>query len=316
MKSMLRAPVDRLGLLLDVEGVDAERALAELLVGAGVLGEHQDAVAGVDGRRLLGDEVHAVEERVDHEQVEVLVAGDGLVEVLVDAEVDRHPVGRAVAVVDDRDERLDPLQVLLVLGDVLPRRLQVGDERDPLVELRVVGEELVEGGEAAEDVLGEVGAVDADDQVLAAAGEQLALVVGDLLGRGDAAQALGVDPERVGADPDLAVAVADDLVAVVDLAADQLAAAVEEVVDVGGGVEADDVVAEQAVEDLVAPLARQDPPGVRVRPGDVDEVVEERLGPLARGRSPAPCRGGSRGTSPAAAPARRAASAPSGRCRR
>ena len=172
--------------------------------------QHQDAVAGVDRRRLLGDEVHAVEERVDHQQVEVLVAGDRLVEVLVDAEVDRHPVGGPVAVVDDRDQRLDPLQVLLVLGDVLPRGLQVGDEGDPLVELRVVGEELVEGGEPAEHVLGQVGAVDADDQVLAAAGEQLALVVGDLVDGGDPPQALGVDPERIGADPDLAVPVVDD----------------------------------------------------------------------------------------------------------
>ena len=176
----------------------------------------------------------------------------------------------------------------------------MGDERDPLVELGMVGEELVEGGEAAEHVLGEVGAVDADDQVLAAAREELALVVGDLLGVGDPPQPLGVDPERVGADPDLAAVVADDLVAVVDLAADQLAAAVEEVVDVGARVEADDVVGEQAVEDLLAPVPRQDPPGVGVRPGDVDEVVEEGVRAAPPGRSPAPCRGGSRGTSPAA----------------
>ena len=85
-----------------------------------------------------------------------------------------------MAVVDDRDQRLDPLQVLGVLGHVLARGLQVGDEGDLLAELRVLGEEGVEGGEAAQHVLREVGAVDADDQVLAAALEHLALGLGDL----------------------------------------------------------------------------------------------------------------------------------------
>ena len=106
----------------------------------------------------------------------MLVAGDRLVEVLVDPQVDRHPVGGAVAVVDDGDQRLDPLQVLGVLRDVLSRGLQVGDEGDLLAVLGVLLEEDVECREPAQHVLGEVGAVDADDQVVPPPAQQLLLV--------------------------------------------------------------------------------------------------------------------------------------------
>jgi len=83
-------------------------------------------------------------------------------------------------VVDDCDQRLDAFQVFRVLRHVLARGLQVGDEGDPLAELRVLLEEGVEGGEAAQHILGEVGAVDAEDEVLTAALEDLALGLGDL----------------------------------------------------------------------------------------------------------------------------------------
>ena len=43
--------------------------------------------------------------------------------------------------------------------------------------------------------------------------------------------------------------------------------------------EADDVVGEQAAVDRLAPASREDPPRVRLRPGDVDEVLEEGVGP-------------------------------------
>jgi hypothetical protein len=73
-----------------------------------------------------------------------------------------------VAVVDHGDERLDPLQVLGVLGHVLAGGHQVGDERDALAELRVLLKEDVEGCEPAEHVLGQVRAVHSQDHVLAA----------------------------------------------------------------------------------------------------------------------------------------------------
>ena len=136
--------------------------------------QDRHAVALVDERALLRHEVHAVEHRVDDQHVVVLVGGDGLLEVVAQLELDRHPVRRAVAVVDDRDERLDALEVLRVLGHVRPRRHQLRDERDLLAELRVLLEEQVEGGEPAQDVLRQVRAVDAQDQVVAPPAQQLA----------------------------------------------------------------------------------------------------------------------------------------------
>ena len=136
--------VDRVGQLLDVERVDRQRELAELLVRAGVLAQDRDPVALVDQRPLLGHEVHPVEHRVDHHHVVVLVGGDGLLEVVAQLQVDRHPVRRPVPVVDHRHQRLDLLQVLRVLGHVRPRRHQLRRERDPLGELRVLLEEDVE----------------------------------------------------------------------------------------------------------------------------------------------------------------------------
>ena len=155
----------------------------------------------------------------------------------------------------------------------------MGDEGDLLAELGVLLEEDVEGGEAPQHVLREVGAVDADDQVVAAALEQLLLVAGDLLRLGRAVEPLGVDRERVGADPGLAALVDHRAALVVDLQLHQLAAALEEVAAVGRGVEADDVVGEHAPVDLLAPAVGEHPPGVRLGPGDVDEVVEEGVGP-------------------------------------
>ena len=102
---------------------------------------------------------------------------------------------------------------------------------------------------------------------------------GDLLARGDRVEALGVDRQRVGAHPGLATVVEHRPALEVGVELHQLAAALEEVVAVGARVEADDVVGEQSLEDLLAHLGGQDAPGVRLRPGDVDEVVEEDVGP-------------------------------------
>ena len=103
--------------------------------------QNRHAGALVHHRPLLGDEVHAVEHRVDDQHVVVLVGGDRLLEVVAQLQLDRHPVRRPVAVVDHGHDRLDPLQVLRVLGHVGPRRHQLGDERDPLAELRVLLQE-------------------------------------------------------------------------------------------------------------------------------------------------------------------------------
>jgi hypothetical protein len=67
----------------------------------------------------------------------------------------------------------------------------------------------------------------------------------------------------------------------VDLGADQLAAALQEVAPVGLGVEADDVVRQDSGVELLADARRQYPPGVGLGPGNVDEVVQEGVGTSA-----------------------------------
>ena len=65
-------------------------------------------------------------------------------------------------------------------------------------------QEDVEGGEPAQHVLRQVGAVDAQDQVVAAAAQKLRLVLGHLLGAAARSKLARVDAERVGAHPGLA----------------------------------------------------------------------------------------------------------------
>ena len=95
---------------------------------------------------------------------------------------------------------------------------------------------------------------------------------------GELARGAVVDRQRVGAHPDLALAEAHDAALEVDLEVHQVAAALQEVAPVGARVEADDVVREQAREDLLADARGQHAPGVRLRPRDVDEVVQEDVG--------------------------------------
>ena len=90
-----------------------------------------------------------------------------------------------------------------------------------------------------------------------------------------------VDRQRIGAHPHLAAVALHDAALHVDLEVHQVAAALEEVAPVGARVEADDVVGQQAVVDLVADLGREHAPGVRLRPRDVHEVVQEGVRPRA-----------------------------------
>src|SRR5581483_742954 len=83
--------VDRLGLAGDVERIHRQRPLAELLVRARVLGQHQHPVALVDERRLLRDQVHPVEDGVHEQHVVLLVRRDRLREVVADPEIDGQP---------------------------------------------------------------------------------------------------------------------------------------------------------------------------------------------------------------------------------
>jgi hypothetical protein len=121
-------------------------------------------------------------------------------------------------------------------------------------------EEDVERSESAEDVLREVGPVHADDQVVAPALQELLLVLQHLARLGRPLQPRRVNAERVGADPGLPPVVKDGAALIVHLELHQVAAAVQEVAAIRGGVEADDVVGQQPVVDRLAHARRQDPP--------------------------------------------------------
>ena len=161
---------ERVRLSLDVEGVDADREQAELVVRADVLREHQHPVAGVDQRSLLGDQIHPIRKRVDQEHVVLPVGSDGLREVIVDSQVDGgSAVGRGPALADRARRALDRREVVGVLGDLEPRRIEQDEEAHAAPPLRLLLEEPVERLQAAHDVLRRIGAVDAQDRAARAA---------------------------------------------------------------------------------------------------------------------------------------------------
>ena len=143
--------MDRVGQLLDVERVHRQRILAQLLVRPRVLREDRHALAFVDDRSLLGHQVHAVEHRVHQQHVVVLVGRHRLLQVIAQLQLDRHPIGRAVTVVDDRHRvpRSAP-DTPRTRGTSVRRGHQLGHERHPLAELRVLLEEQIERREAAQ----------------------------------------------------------------------------------------------------------------------------------------------------------------------
>ena len=155
--------VERARALLDVVRVHRERRRLQLVVRAGLGREAQHAVAAVDDRPFLGDEVESVAQRVDEQHVVALHARDGTGEVVAVVEQDRHPVARRPAVVDARHGLLDLVLVREVLGEALARRVHHRDEHDPAPQARARFEQPVVGEEAADDVLRRFDAVGARD---------------------------------------------------------------------------------------------------------------------------------------------------------
>ena len=139
-------------------------------------------------------------------------------------------------------------------------------------------EELVERREAAQDVLRQVRAVDAQDDVLAAAALELLLELERAVRRGHPPRRLVVDRQRVRAHPHLAPVVLHDAALEVDVQPHEVAAALQEVPAVRARVEADDVVRQHALVDRVADPPREHAPRVGLRPRDVDEVMQEDVG--------------------------------------
>src|SRR4028118_782078 len=211
--------VDGVGLLVEVVGVDGQGVLAELLVGAGVLGEHEDAVPLVDDGGLLGDEVHAVADGVDEQDVVVLVRGDGAGEVVHHKELYRGPAVRAVLLVALPRRQAAGLQVRRVLGNVAAGGLELGQEGHVLPHLRVPLEHPAVGLEAADYVLGEVGPVHPQEEL---AWEPLykLLLLEHGLAAGELPELGRVYGDGVGPPPHLASCVPHDTVPHVGLGAE------------------------------------------------------------------------------------------------
>jgi len=129
---------------------------------ARILGEDEHAVADVDERRLLGDEVQAVVDGVHEQHVELLVRGDRALEVVRDPKLDGGRVSR----VHVRGRSLDRRHVLDVLGNRLPRRIEQRVEPRPAAPLGIGVEQHAERFEAAHDVLRRVGSIDPEDKLL------------------------------------------------------------------------------------------------------------------------------------------------------
>ena len=116
--------LDRVGRPLDVERVDRQRERAELLVRAGVLGEDQHAGAFVHERSFLRNQVHSVDDGVDEEDVVLLVGGDRLGEVVGNPEIDGRPPRVGELVIHLARRTVDRSNVLRIVGDLLPGRVQ------------------------------------------------------------------------------------------------------------------------------------------------------------------------------------------------
>src|SRR5205823_13682440 len=114
----------------------------------------------------------------------------------------------------------------------------------------------------AQHVLRQVGTVYAQDQVLAPPPQQLALVDVDLRPLGDAPERVRGDRQRVGAHPGLTALEVDHARCFVDVQVEQLPAAEQEVAPVQVRVEADDVVRQNPLVEVLAHVARQHAPRV------------------------------------------------------
>src|SRR5205823_12727596 len=102
--------------------------------------------------------------------------------------------------------------------------------------------EDVKRAQPAQHVLAQVGPVDAKNQVVAPAAQQLGLELAGALTPRDALHRPRVDRQGISPHPDIAPLAANHAPLEVDVETEQVLAALQEVATVGAGVKADDVV--------------------------------------------------------------------------
>ncbi len=172
---------------------------------------------------------------------------------------------------------LDRAEVLRVLGNVLSGRIEERQHRDAAVHLRMSIEVVLEGLEPTDDVLRRVRAVDAKHQELGPPRGELGLEETDVVALGELGELGSVDGDRAGHGLRPAAVERADIRLEVALAVHEVSGGAHEVQPPALGVEAHDVVGEQAFVDGPPDRIRQDAPQVGLRPGDVHEVGERRV---------------------------------------
>ena len=178
-------------------GLTVDRPLAELLVRARVLGEDEHAVALVDERRLLRDEVEPVEDRVHEQDVELLVRRHGLREVVLDPQLERLPALGAKRSLTSRAARWIAPRYSAYSGMSCREGSSSASIRTRPSELGMRVEEELERLEAAHDVLRRVGAVDAHDELLGPRPRSAGLGLEHLGSAASLVELVRVDRDRV-----------------------------------------------------------------------------------------------------------------------
>jgi hypothetical protein len=183
--------------------------------------------------------------------------------------------GGAERPVEPADETLELAAESLVRLHVRARWDRHLDEPHALGQVRVAADQLLEGEEAARDALRVVEPVDAEDQRTALRPGAQRLRLGDdggLLRR--RREALGIDAHREGPEPDLPRADADTVALGRD--AEHAQERRREVAQVRRRVKADEVRAEESLENLLAERQRAEHLGGGKR--NVEEVADADFG--------------------------------------
>ena len=263
---------------VDVVRVD-QVGLPQLLRGPGELAQHQRAVVAVPaGHVLLGHQVHPVAQRGDDHDVGRPVHGGHLLPRVGVVQVDdRRPAEPAGVAVDPADEPVDVVAEQPVLLDPLPRRGGDLQEHRVLGIDGAVGHQLAEGADPLRQSLGVVESVDAQEDRLRVTeiGPDLPGPLGRRVGHGQVVHARGVDGDRVRpGDHRPTVGGADPVPA--GLVGEPLPHQPDEVLGAAGQLEADQVRAEQSLQDLAAPGQLLEQLGGRER--DVQEEADPQVG--------------------------------------
>ena len=265
--------------LVGVVRIDNER-LRQFTRCAGELRQDEHAALVVVRRdEFLGHEVHAVVQAADETEVGgAMVLVHGILLVMLGQQHDRRMGGARVGAVDLLGQPMHALRVVLIVADRASRRRGDLHERELADPFRMQFQQARDRVEALDDALRVVEAVDADAELVVARqieahAHALARFVDGEGGRQRRRRPL--DRDRIAVDRGALAAADDGERLAVDPRLDEAIDGLQEVVAVELRVKAQDVAAEQPVQQLDAPRADRERLGIG--PRDVPERDDRRL---------------------------------------